>query len=560
MANKNIRSLSSRKELDDNLFENIADLSHKNAPKSDFQELAKRFMIDDSVIAGTASFYDFTRESNRNKKIHVCSGTACMVANTQNKLHQQLENHFDKDEIGHAACVGRCHTNNAFMYNENTYSSSNEKELESIIVNKNYQENKYNISCNTTPILTSKIENIEAFYQLAEVYKNNPQQVIHEIKISNLRGRGGAGFPFWFKLDAVIKEPNAQKYIVCNADEGDPGAYSDMYLMEHQAHKVLFGMYMAGLTVGANTGVLYIRGEYPDSIRIVGEAIEFLKEKNLIGDFKFKIIRGQGSYVCGEETALLSSIEGLRPEVRVRPPYPAQYGLFGKPTVLSNVETFANIHWILENDGEAYAKLGTKQSTGTKLVSLDSFFNSPGMYEIEMGTPLKTVFDQFGNGLKSEIKAFQIGGPLGGIVPFDKIKDLTLDFESLNNNGFLLGHASVVSIPKEFPMIQFLEHLMEFTADESCGKCYPCRIGSFRGMEMLQKAQHENYKIDRQLFDDLLETLEIGSLCALGGGIPLPVKNALQYFNEELKEYFKYNLKKSLHKDTQRNTKIHKEK
>jgi len=539
MANKNIRSLSSRKELDDNLFENIADLSHKNAPKSDFQELAKRFMIDDSVIAGTASFYDFTRENNRNKKVHVCSGTACMVANTQNKLHQHLENHFDKGEIGHAACVGRCHTNNAFMYNDNTYSAQDEKELNSIIENKKYKENTYNISCNTTPILTSKIEDIAAFYKLAEIHKNNPKQVIHEIKISNLRGRGGAGFPFWFKLDAVIKETNTQKYIVCNADEGDPGAYSDMYLMEHQAHKVLFGMYMAGLTVGANTGVLYIRGEYPDSIRIVGEAIEFLKEKNLIGDFKFKIIRGQGSYVCGEETALLSSIEGLRPEVRVRPPYPAQYGLFGKPTVLSNVETFANIHWILENGGEAYKALGTENSTGTKLVSLDSFFNMPGMYEIEMGTPLKTVFNEFGNGLKSEIKAFQIGGPLGGIVPFEKIKDLTLDFESLNNKGFLLGHASVVSIPKDFPMIQFLEHLMEFTADESCGKCYPCRIGSFRGMEMLQKAQHENYKIDRQLFDDLLETLEIGSLCALGGGIPLPVKNALQYFNEELKEYFK---------------------
>ena len=539
MANKNIRSLSSRKELDDNLFENIADLSHKNAPKSDFQELAKRFMIDDSVIAGTASFYDFTRENNRNKKVHVCSGTACMVANTQNKLHQHLENHFDKGEIGHAACVGRCHTNNAFMYNDNTYSAQDEKELNSIIENKKYKENTYNISCNTTPILTSKIEDIAAFYKLAEIHKNNPKQVIHEIKISNLRGRGGAGFPFWFKLDAVIKETNTQKYIVCNADEGDPGAYSDMYLMEHQAHKVLFGMYMAGLTVGANTGVLYIRGEYPDSIRIVGKAIEFLKEKNLIGDFKFKIIRGQGSYVCGEETALLSSIEGLRPEVRVRPPYPAQYGLFGKPTVLSNVETFANIHWILENGGEAYKALGTENSTGTKLVSLDSFFNTPGMYEIEMGTPLKTVFNEFGNGLKSEIKAFQIGGPLGGIVPFDKINDLTLDFESLNSNGFLLGHASVVSIPKDFPMIQFLEHLMEFTADESCGKCYPCRIGSFRGMEMLQKAQHENYKIDRQLFDDLLETLEIGSLCALGGGIPLPVKNALQYFNEELKEYFK---------------------
>src|SRR4030066_1013983 len=152
MANKNIRSLSSRKELDDNLFENIADLSHKNAPNSDFQELAKRFMIDDSVIAATASFYDFTRESNRNKKIHVCSGTACMVANTQNKLHQHLENHFDKDEIGHAACVGRCHTNNAFMYNDNTYSAQDEKELNSIIENKKYQKNTYNIACNTTPI------------------------------------------------------------------------------------------------------------------------------------------------------------------------------------------------------------------------------------------------------------------------------------------------------------------------------------------------------------------------------------------------------------------------
>ena len=314
-----------------------------------------------------------------------------------------------------------------------------------------------------------------------------------------------------------------------------------MYLMEHQPHKVLFGMYISGLTVGANTGVLYIRGEYPDSIRIVNKAIEELKENKLIGDFKFKIIGGQGSYVCGEETALLNSIEGLRPEVRVRPPYPAQYGLYGKPTVLSNVETFANIHWILENGGAAYASLGTKQSTGTKLVSLDSFFNKPGMYEIEMGTSLATVFNEYGHGFKENLKAFQIGGPLGGIVPFHKIEDLTLDFESLNSNEFLLGHASVVSIPEDFPIIKFLEHLMEFTADESCGKCYPCRIGSYRGMEMLQKAQNENYKIDRQLFDDLLETLEIGSLCALGGGIPLPIKNALQYFKEELNQYFTTN-------------------
>lgn len=547
MANKNIRALSLRKELDDNLFENIAVLSHKKASKEDFQELSRRFMIDDSIVFGTASFYDFIKESNRNKKIHVCNGTACMVAKTQNDLHYNLENHFNKNEIGYAACVGRCHTNNAFMYDHKTYSASTNKELEQILSSGKdsaVQDNSYTIGCNTTPILTSKIEDIVAFYGLAEKHKNSPQQVIQELKTSNLRGRGGAGFPFWFKLDSVMKErfdttQFSQKYIVCNADEGDPGAYSDMYLMEHQPHKILFGMYIAGLTVGADTGVLYIRGEYPDSIRIMSDAIEELKEKNLINDFRFKIIRGQGSYVCGEETALLNSIEGLRPEVRVRPPYPTQYGLYGKPTVLSNVETFANMHWILENGGIAYAKLGTEQSTGTKLVSIDSFFNTPGMYEIEMGTDLHTIFYEFGNGFKSDIKAFQIGGPLGGIVPMHKISNLTLDFESFNLNGFLLGHASVVSIPSDFPMVKFLEHLLEFTADESCGKCYPCRIGSYRGMEMLQKAQNEDYKIDGDLFDDLLETLEIGSLCALGGGVPLPVRNALEYFEEELKEYFK---------------------
>lgn len=541
MANKNIRTLSSRKELEDNLFENIATASQKENSKEELQQLSKRFMVDDSVVLGTSTFYDFTREENKNKKVHVCSGTACMVARSQNNLNENLENHFSKDEIGHAACVGRCHSNNAFMFNDKTYNASTKEELNSIITNKEYQENNYKVGSNTTPILTSKIENINSFYELANTHKDDPQNVIQQLKTSNLRGRGGAGFPFWFKLDAVIKEKNEQKYIVCNADEGDPGAYSDMYLMEHQAHKVLFGMYMSGLTVGASTGVLYIRGEYPDSIKIVNEAIEELKEKNLIQNFKFKIIRGQGSYVCGEETALLSSIEGLRPEVRVRPPYPAQYGLYGKPTVLSNVETFANIHWILENGGDAYAALGKGQSTGTKLVSLDSFFNSPGMYEIEMGTPLQTIFDEFGGGFKSEVKGLQIGGPLGGIVPMHKIADLTLDFESLGSNGFLLGHASFVSIPTDFPMVKFLEHLMEFTADESCGKCYPCRIGSHRGMEMLQKAQNSDYKIDKQLFDDLLETLEIGSLCALGGGIPLPVKNALQYFQDELNQYFTNN-------------------
>ena len=541
MANKNIRSLSFRKGIDDNLFENIATLSNKGVNKKDYHELAKKFHLDDSVILSTSTFYDFLKPESHKHKIHVCNGTACMVANTQIDLKDKLKKHFKNEEIGHAACVGKCYSNNAFMYNDSTYSIKDVGELNKLFLSKtkiNVEEKAYKTGANTTPILTSRINDLSDFYALAEKFRNKKEKVIEEIKVSNLRGRGGAGFPYWFKLDAVIKEVNSQKYIVCNADEGDPGAYSDMYLLEHQAHKVLFGMYISGLTVGADTGVLYIRGEYPDSVKIVDKAIKELEEKQLINNFKFKIIKGQGSYVCGEETALLNSIEGLRPEVRVRPPYPAQSGLYEKPTVLSNVETFANIHWILKNSGKAYANLGTQQSTGTKLVSLDSFFNQPGIYEIEMGTSLQTIFEDFGGGFNSNIKALQIGGPLGGIVPMHKIKDLTLDFESLNNNGFLLGHASFVSIPKDFPMIKFIEHLMKFTADESCGKCYPCRIGSYRGFEMLQKAQKEDYKIDKQLFDDLLETLEIGSLCALGGGVPLPVKNALQYFKEELNKYF----------------------
>lgn len=539
MANKNIRSLSYRKGLDDNLFENIADLALQNASQEDYHELAARFMIDDSVVLGTASFYDFLKPENRNKTVYVCNGTACMVARTQDKLIENCKSLLDETEIGHAPCLGHCHENSAFLYADKTYSAKTKDDLNKILENDEDRKNTYHIACNSTPILTSSIEDLNTFYKLADNFKDKQAHVIDELKTSNLRGRGGAGFPFYFKLEAVTQEKADQKYIVCNADEGDPGAYSDMYLMENQPHKVLFGMYLAGLTVGANTGVLYIRGEYPNSIRTVQKAIEIFKQIISIDIFKFKIIRGQGSYVCGEETALLNSIEGLRPEVRVRPPYPAQYGLYDKPTVLSNVETFANIHWILEKGGLAYANLGNGNSTGTKLVSLDSYFNRPGIYEIEMGTPLKTVFEEYGLGFRSPVKAVQIGGPLGGIVPVEKIDELTLDFESLSQAGFLLGHASVVSIPADFPMVKFLEHLLAFTADESCGKCYPCRIGSHRGYELLKKAQNEAYKIDRQLFDDLIETLEIGSLCALGGGIPLPVKNALLYFDGELKRYFK---------------------
>jgi NADH-quinone oxidoreductase subunit F len=370
--------------------------------------------------------------------------------------------------------------------------------------------------------------------------KQGKIKTLDELKQSNLRGRGGAGFPISFKLESAMNAMSEQKYIICNADEGDPGAYSDRYLLEKQPLLVLFGILTSAYIVGADYGVLYIRAEYPESIASIQAAIESLNSylDTLAFDFKFKIIAAQGAYICGEETALINSIEGQRPEVRVRPPFPTQQGLFNKPTVVNNVETLASIYAITNKGGDFYNQLGTDKSKGTKLVSLDSFFNKPGIYEVEMGTALSDVFEQCGGGFKQSIKAVHIGGPLGGIVPVNKIKNLCVDFESFTSNGFLLGHASVVCIPEDFPMIDYLHHLFVFAAYESCGKCFPCRLGTKRGEELLNNAINNKGKIFRELFDDLLDTLQQGSLCAHGGGIPLPIRNALLYFTDELTGYF----------------------
>ncbi len=399
------------------------------------------------------------------------------------------------------------------------------------------------------PALLSPEGDINAYYSLAGDYISDTGSALKELELSGLRGRGGAGFPFHVKVRSSRDAEAGQKYIVCNADEGDPGAFSDKWLLEERPHSVLFGMLMTGLITGADTGVVYIRGEYPLAVRKLREAASQLETAGITESgtgkasfpFRFHVVEGSGAYICGEETSLLNSLEGLRPEVRTRPPFPAVYGLFGRPTVLSNVETFANIHYILKEGGAVYAALGTEKSPGTKLVSLDGAFNRPGLLEVRMGTPLRSVIDGMGGGTRYPVKAFQIGGPLGGLVPASKIDDLTLDFESFSREGFLLGHAGIVSIPENFPVIRLLEHLFEFTKKESCGKCFPCRLGAARGHEMLSDAAGKGKKIDRQLFDDLLETMQLGSLCALGGGLPLPVRNALQYFSGELEEYFTTN-------------------
>ena len=547
---KNLGELSGRKGLKNNLFEALGIAAEKTgAPaKERMEELAREFIMGKANIFGTASFYDFLKEENRGKKVFVCNGSACMTAVTQDALKEKLSQLFNVDEIGEMCCLGRCHENSAFNYNGRNYSGSAADQIEAIKTERSKPVDTYHVAAYGTPVLTEAFTGINEYYKiLAAALTQTPDALLAELKESGLRGRGGAGFPIAFKLDSCRNTSGKQKFIVCNADEGDPGAYSDRYLMEQQPHSVLLGMMIAGYIAGADTGVLYIRAEYPESQEIMQQAVNDLMEENLLGEnilgtgfnYNFKLIKAMGAYICGEETALLSSIEGQRPEVRVRPPYPTQEGLFNKPTVVNNVETLACIPYIIENGGKQFAAIGKGKSTGTKLVSLDGFFNKPGIYEVDMGTPLSIVINDLGGGFKQKIKAMHIGGPLGGLVPIENIKDLTVDFESFATNGFLLGHASVVCLPEDFPIIKYLEHLFQFTAHESCGKCFPCRIGSTRGYEMLKKAQETDYKIDRNLLDDLVETLEIGSLCALGGGLPLPIKNALQYFEEELKPYFK---------------------
>ena len=495
----NLSELLGRKGVDESLFDKMGKLSQPD--ESTLATLADEFLIGKANAFGTASFYDFLKPENKGKKVYVCNGTACLCAGTQDNVIDHLKAKFTADEIGHMTCLGRCHENSAFHYGGKNYSGKAISELDSIVNSKeDLNRDNYQVKALGKAILTIPFTTIDNYYQpFLEALKKDSSEVLEEIKLSNVRGRGGAGFPMGMKLEFCRKEENKTKFIICNADEGDPGAYSDRYLLEERTHSVLF------YVTHASYGIIYIRAEYPEAVKIVQKAIDELKTRGLVGDningsgfnFHFKIIQAQGSYICGEETAL-----------------------------------------IISNGGDAWKIIGTERSSGTKLVSLDSLFNNPGIYEVEMGTQLSVVVNDLGGGFKRPVKAMQIGGPLGGLVPVSKIDELTIDFESFSQSGFLLGHASIVCIPEEFSMMKFIEHLFEFASYESCGKCFPCRLGTKRGQELAEKALVSDYKIDRKLFTDLLTTLEKGSLCAHGGGIPLPVRNAMQYFDNELKSYF----------------------
>lgn len=553
---ENLSSLSSRDGMGFNVFERMSAALDSSPGTAESRErlrhLAEESLFGEAMTLGAASFYDAWNAEIAGKKVRICNGTACMCAGTQELLRKDLLRHFAEDEIGSICCLGRCYEGGSFQYQGRNYSGlSSSSDLDDVLRSNGAAEIDGHyavISSLQPPQLTAPFPGIDSYYApLRAMLGESRDWLKGELEDSGLRGRGGAGFPLHLKWQACRMAEGAVKYVVCNADEGDPGSYIDRYLMEERPHSVLLGMLAAGWFAGAENGILYIRAEYPESVRRMGEAIAELHDAGLLGnhilgsDFNFslRIIKGAGAYICGEETALLASIEGLRPEVRVRPPYPTTHGLFGKPTIINNVETLSNIHSILMLGGKAYGSIGTPECTGPKLLSLDSNFVRPGIYEVAMGSPLKAVIDQAG-GFRIPVKALQIGGPLGGIVPMTKIDGLTVDFESFQSAGFLLGHGGVVSIPESLPMIRFIEYLFRFTADESCGKCFPCRLGSLRGWELIAKARaNGGFKIDPSLMDDLLEILEQTSLCGLGSGLSLPVRNAFEYFGNELHSYFK---------------------
>ena len=542
---KNISNLSGRIGLKDNLFKKISENSLSSSPK-DIKDIAKEYNLGVSTLHGAESFYEFLRPSHREKKAFVCNGSACMCAGTQEKLKETLKSKLGDDKVGEMFCLGHCYENKAFHYDGENYAGNDIEKIDQIIKGEKIDQDKYfsKSFASTSFLMDDKLSTIEKFKDhLDVVLKKDKKEIIQSLLNSNLTGRGGAGFPTGMKWDFCSKAPGDKKYVICNADEGDSGAFSDRYLLEDQPLKVIFGMVMCGYVIGSNEGVLYIRGEYPKSIEAINGCINQLKQDGLLGEnilgtnfsFDLNICIGQGAYICGEETALIASIEGRRAEVDVRPPFPVTEGLYKKPTVVNNVETLAAAAGILLNGAEKFSAIGNKKSAGTKLVCLDSFFNNPGIYEIEMGTPMKKIFEEIGGGYKEPVKAFQIGGPLGGVVPLSEIDNLNLDFQEFTAKGFMLGHASVVSIPKDFPMTEYIHHLFEFSAEESCGKCFPGRLGSYRGKEMFDQFKNKTAKIPIKLLNELLVTMQKGCLCALCGAIPTPIMNILKYFGDEMK-------------------------
>ena len=376
-----------------------------------------------------------------------------------------------------------------------------------------------------------------------------PEQVIDTVKISGLAGRGGAGFPTWFKWNAARQSAGDEKYLICNADEGDPGAFMDRAVIESDPHNLIEGMLIAAYAIGAKHAVVYVRAEYPLAIKRLERAIKQAQENGYLGEnilgssfsCDMRIKAGAGAFVCGEETALIESLEGSRGMPRLKPPFPAQSGYWHKPSNINNVETFANVSWIINNGGEAFAAMGTENSKGTKVFALTGKIKRGGLVEIPMGKTLRDVIFDIGGGMKGtkKFKAVQMGGPSGGCIPAELI-DTVIDYKALGATGAIMGSGGMVVMDEDTCMVGMAKFFLDFTAKESCGKCVHCRIGTMRMLEILERiTEGKGKEGDIELLEELCSSIKDGALCGLGQTAPNPVLTTIRYFRNEYEDHIK---------------------
>lgn len=563
------------------VYDKLAQLHDMNGAitDADIDRMAAEFNLPPAHVRSTAKFYEeLAKDVPARHEIKVCIGEACQAAGCR-KIEQRLHEHFslaksgdvsaDGVRVEHVACLGYCGLGPNAMVDGKTVSFANEAAIDSAIkaVETDSEHglpepvNALSFPAEGQPCIvmrhmrTSPVKLADAraagiYGALEHALKSmTPEKVIAEVKASGLRGRGGAGFPSGIKLQTVHESPSkdGRKFVVVNADEGDAGSYIDKEIMERDPHSLIEGTLLAAFATGAQMAYFYIRFEYPESWRIMNEAVAEARAAGLVGQnilgsgfsCEFKLVKGQGAYICGEETSLLRSLEGVPAIVSFKPPFPAVEGLFGCPTAVNNVETLHNLPWIVTHGGDEYAKFGYERSRGTKAVSLNTRVAKPGMYEVELGVTLRQLIFEHAGGMASgqTFKAVQVGGPLGGIFP-ERLLDTPLDFEAMGAAKGLLGHAGVVVYSQEDDLIEIGRNLMHFCAVESCGKCFPCRIGAVRGTELFDQMMATGATQKRKdLMAELCETMKYGSLCALGGAIPTPIENLLEFFPEEWERY-----------------------
>ena len=500
---------------------------------------------------------------------------SCGIAAGALKVRSALEKLLEKEMIGSTGCIGMCFLEPIVdIYEEKNLLKRlvrvSEKDAENIakaVKTGDFSEIGYlEISSEDEEFLNrqtrialrncGKIDpsSIEDYrenggYKALEkvLEKMSPEEVIEEIRISGLAGRGGAGFPTWFKWNAARSATGGKKHLICNADEGDPGAFMDRALIESDPHSLIEGMLIGAYAIGASDMTVYVRAEYPLAIKRLEKAIEQARNAGILGEnilgsgfsCDMKIKAGAGAFVCGEETALIESLEGKRGMPRLKPPFPAQKGYFDEPSNINNVETFANVAWIIENGGEKFAKLGTENSKGTKVFALTGKIKRSGLVEVPMGMTLREVVFEIGGGIRGNknIKAVQLGGPSGGCIP-ENLLDTVIDYKKLSETGAIMGSGGMVVMDEDTCMVGMAKFFLDFTAEESCGKCVHCRLGTKRMQEILTRiTKGEGKEGDVELLLELCEAVKDGALCGLGQTAPNPVLTTLKYFRNEYEEH-----------------------